>query len=128
MLLMPIIDSWSLNLPVRFLKTRSAVTQHTPNICAIDSTVPTADRYFTYRPVTRLEANTVGIVMKMGSAKRLDEACNHYNEVYNDEVLYTVWTEAPHAEDVRRLSAATSATYNADVDAFMARLYANNQH
>lgn len=66
--------------------------------------------------------------MKMGSAKMLDEACNHYNEVYNDEVLYSVWADAPHAEDVRRLAAPTSEAYNADVDAFMARLYANSHH
>ena len=68
------------------------------------------------------------IIKEMSTGKRLDEACNHYNEVYNDEVLSTAWAEAPHAEDVRGLSAATSATYNADVDAFMARLYAASHH
>ena len=64
------------------------------------------------------------IIMNMGSAKILDEACNHYNETYSDELLYSTWSEAPRAEDVRKYSAATSEAYNADVDAFMARFYA----
>ena len=64
------------------------------------------------------------IVMNMGSAKILDEACNHYNETYSDEVLYTARVEAPRVDDVRKHSAATSEAYNVDVDAFMARLYA----
>jgi hypothetical protein len=67
------------------------------------------------------------IDMNMGSAKVLDEACNHYNEVYCDEVLYSAWVEAPHAEDGRALTAPSGAAYNADVDAFMARLHANQR-
>ena len=65
--------------------------------------------------------------MNMGSAKILDETCNHYNEVYSDEVLYTARAEAPRAEEVRGLSAPSSAAYNADIDAFLAHLYAS-QH
>jgi len=68
------------------------------------------------------------ILMNMGSAKILDEACNHYNDAYSDEMLYAAWVEAPHAEDVRGLSAPSSAAYNVDVDAFMARLYASSKH
>lgn len=67
------------------------------------------------------------IDMNMGPAKVLDEACNHYNEVYSDEDLYSAWVEAPHAEDGRTLSAPNGAAYNADVDAFMARLCVNRR-
>ena len=31
--------------------------------------------------------------MEMSSAKILDEACNHYNEVYRDEFLYAECAE-----------------------------------
>jgi hypothetical protein len=31
--------------------------------------------------------------MEMSSGKILDEACNCFNEVYRDEVLYTSWIE-----------------------------------
>ena len=65
--------------------------------------------------------------MEMRSAKILDEACNHYNEVYRDEALYAAWAEAPHVEDDSALAASSSEAYNVDVDAFMARLYANQQ-
>lgn len=67
--------------------------------------------------------------MEMGSAKILDEACNRYNEVYSDEVLYAAWAEVPHidGEDDSALSAGSSEAYNADVDAFMARLYASQE-
>jgi hypothetical protein len=40
------------------------------------------------------------MVMEMGSAKRLDEACNHYNEVYRDEALYAAWAKAPRVATV----------------------------
>jgi hypothetical protein len=40
------------------------------------------------------------MVMEMGSAKLLDEACNHYNEVYRDEALYAAWDEAPQLDAV----------------------------
>lgn len=66
------------------------------------------------------------IVMEMISGKVLDEACNHYNDVYSDEVLYAAWAEAPRVD--RRLNEAVAPACgepsNADVEAFMTRLYA----
>jgi hypothetical protein len=68
------------------------------------------------------------MVMEMGSAKLLDEACNHYNEVYSDEVLYAAWAEAPPVDVVATVAvAAADATPSFDVDAFMARLYASQE-
>ena len=66
------------------------------------------------------------INMKTGSGRILDEACNHNNEVYNDEVLYTAWAEAPNIE-ARLLEIAASThgeSTKKDVERFMASLYA----
>lgn len=38
------------------------------------------------------------MVMEMGCAKLLDEACNRNNEVYRDELLYAQWLNAPCAD------------------------------
>jgi len=59
-------------------------------------------------------------VMEMSSGKVLDEACNHYNDVYSDEVLYASWAEAPRAAP-----AAGAQASAVDGQSFMARLYAS---
>ena len=67
-------------------------------------------------------------VMEMSSGKVLDEACNHYNDVYSDEVLYASWAEAPRAElqpVATAAAAAPASATGADVESFMARLYAS---
>ena len=38
------------------------------------------------------------IVMEMNTGKILDEACNHNNDAYGDEVLYAAWTALPRAD------------------------------
>ena len=35
------------------------------------------------------------IIKEMSTGKRLDEACNHNNDAYDDEVLYTKWAKLP---------------------------------
>ncbi len=66
------------------------------------------------------------IVMDMNSGKALDEACNHYNELYSDEVLYAAWVDAPRIEaglaevDV----SAHGASTRVNVQNFMTRLSA----
>jgi hypothetical protein len=69
------------------------------------------------------------IVMNMNSGKVLDEACNHYNDVYSDEVLYAAWTDAPRVEAglVEVAAALRPEPVRVDVEAFMARLYAGQE-
>jgi hypothetical protein len=38
------------------------------------------------------------IIKEMSSGKRLDEACNHNNDAYDDEVLYTEWARLPRVQ------------------------------
>lgn len=47
------------------------------------------------------------IVKEMSTGKRLDEACNHNNDAYDDEVLYTKWAKLP------RLQTGTQSSVNA---------------
>jgi hypothetical protein len=67
-------------------------------------------------------------VMETNSGKILDEACNRYNEVYSDEVLYASWAEAPHLAlappPVAAAAADAGRGQRTDVEGFMARLYA----
>ena len=67
-------------------------------------------------------------VMQTNSGKVLDEACNRYNDVYSDEVLYASWAEAPRLAAEPRPVAATAGDVargqRTDVEGFMARLYA----
>ena len=35
------------------------------------------------------------IIKETSTGKRLDEACNHNNDAYDDEVLYTKWAKLP---------------------------------
>lgn len=60
------------------------------------------------------------IAMDTNSGKVLDETCNHNNEFYNDEVLYTTWVESPRTKAV----SAYGASVQACVQSFMARLSA----
>lgn len=66
------------------------------------------------------------IAMDTNSGKALDEACNHNNDLYNDEVLYTTWVETPRAK--AGAAGNSVSTYGASVQAcvqnFMARLSA----
>jgi hypothetical protein len=65
-------------------------------------------------------------IMEMSSVRALDEACNHHNDAYGDEVLYASWITAPQS-DVR-LAEIAASTYREPVgvnlEGFMARLYA----
>jgi len=61
------------------------------------------------------------ITMDTNSGKMLDEACNHNNDRYNDEVLYTTWVEAPR---VKAGVPVHGASVQACVQKFMARLSA----
>jgi len=38
------------------------------------------------------------IVKETSTGKRLDEACNHNNDAYDDEVLYTKWARMPRLQ------------------------------
>ena len=60
------------------------------------------------------------MVMEMGYAKLLDEACNRNNEDYRDELLYAQWLGAPYG--------GCSVIAPADrADAVPAGLYARRQ-
>jgi len=74
----------------------------------------------------RLEAYKMEIAMDTNSGKALDEACNHNNDRYNDEVLYTTWVETPQAKAgaVGSSVSAYGASVQACVQNFMARLSA----
>lgn len=61
-------------------------------------------------------------VMDMNSAKALDEACNHNNDRYNDEVLYAGWVEPSRSQaGLASVSAYGSLTL-ASFRRFMMRL------
>ena len=67
-------------------------------------------------------------VMDMSAGKDLDEACNHNNDVYSDEVLYASWAEAPRAglqAVAAPVAGAPAGATGVDVESFMARLYAS---
>ena len=64
------------------------------------------------------------IVMDTNSGKALDEACNHNNDVYSDEVLYASWAEAPRVAP-QPVAVPAVAGSSVDVEDFMARLYAS---
>jgi len=66
------------------------------------------------------------IAMDTNSGKVLDEACNHNNDLYNDEVLYTAWVETPRIKtgSAGSNASAYSASIQACVQNFMARLSA----
>ena len=61
--------------------------------------------------------------MEMNTAKVLDEACNCFNEVYRDEVLYTSWIERLQTGS----TTAGNAPANANVTGFGARLYTRQE-
>jgi hypothetical protein len=65
------------------------------------------------------------IVTEMSAGKVLDEACNHNNDVYCDEALYTAWSGRPGVA-ARLLEFDTMAAgkpSSADGQGFMAHLY-----
>ena len=64
--------------------------------------------------------------MEMSAGKVLDEACNHYNDVYCDEVLYAAWAEAPQVDAglTKRVVPAFAEQGRLGVESFMARLSA----
>lgn len=70
------------------------------------------------------------IIMEMSTGRSTDRVCGEalgsYGEAYGDEVLNAGWAEVPRIE--ARLEEVVVSTHrepvNADVDGFMARLYA----
>jgi hypothetical protein len=62
------------------------------------------------------------IVMETNSAKILDEACNCFNEVYRDEVLYTAWIERLRSGSVKAGTTPSSSAAGVSV-----RLYARQE-
>ena len=40
------------------------------------------------------------IIKELSTGKRLDEACNHNNDAYDDELLYTKWARLPRLQMV----------------------------
>ena len=69
------------------------------------------------------------IAMDTNSGKALDEACNHNNDLYNDEVLYTTWVETPRSKagTAGNSVSAYGAAVQACVQNFMARLSASQE-
>lgn len=68
------------------------------------------------------------IIMETSSGKILDEACNHYNDVYRDEVLYSSWAAAPHvAAGLATVAPAGKAPVSGHVVGLMASLYAGRE-
>lgn len=62
------------------------------------------------------------IVKEMSTGKRLDEACNHNNDAYGDEVLYTEWARMPRVQ--AGLASGVSANVSPmDGRAALARLF-----
>ena len=49
------------------------------------------------------------IVKETSTGKRLDEACNHNNDAYDDEVLYTEWARLPRVQAGLAQAKVTSA-------------------
>jgi hypothetical protein len=69
-----------------------------------------------------------GRAMDVNSGKDLDEACNHHNDVYSDEVLYASWAEAPRTAlqaAAAPFAGAPPGATGVDVESFLARLYAS---
>jgi hypothetical protein len=63
------------------------------------------------------------IVMDMNTGKVLDEACNCFNEVYRDEVLYTSWIERLQTGS----ATAGAVPANANATGFGSRLYTRQE-
>lgn len=66
------------------------------------------------------------IVMEMSTGRAYGEDLSSYGEAYGDEVLNAGWADVPRIE-ARLEEVVVSARRepaNADVDGFMARLYA----
>ena len=67
------------------------------------------------------------IVTEMSAGKVLDEACNHYNDVYSDEALYAAWAARPGVEarlaEVDTMAAGKPSSTDGK-EGFMAHLYA----
>ena len=61
------------------------------------------------------------IIKDMSSGKRLDEACNHNNDAYDDEVLYTRWARMPRVQAGLAEVSAPASPLNAQ--AALARLF-----
>jgi hypothetical protein len=59
-------------------------------------------------------------VMETSQGRILDEACNHYNDVYRDELLYAAWTGASSGDAEHREAAAPAAGEPAGVAALYA--------
>lgn len=66
------------------------------------------------------------IIMEMGTGRAFNEESGSYGEAYGDEVLNAGWAEVPHV--AARLEEVVLSTRHeparADIDGFMARLYA----
>ena len=52
------------------------------------------------------------IINEMSTGKRLDEACNHNNDAYDDEVLYTKWAKLPRLQSETQGNAAKVSPTN----------------
>ena len=65
-------------------------------------------------------------VMEMSAGKVLDEACNHNNDVYCDEVLYAACAEAPKVDAglTKQVVQSYAEQARLGVESFMARLSA----
>jgi len=65
--------------------------------------------------------------MEMSAGKDLDEACNRYNDVYCDEVLYATWAEAPKVGvgPARRVIPAYAEQGRLGLESFMTSLSAS---
>lgn len=62
------------------------------------------------------------IIKEMSTGKRLDEACNHNNDAYDDEVLYTEWARLPRVQAALSEASVDVSPVNAARDA-LARLF-----
>ncbi len=65
-------------------------------------------------------------IMEMNSVRALDEACNHHNDEYSDEVLYASWAAGGQRDGGLRAIAASTYREPAgvDVEGFLTRIYA----
>ena len=62
------------------------------------------------------------IIKEMSTGKRLDEACNHNNDAYDDEVLYTEWARLPRVQ-AGLAEAPDKASSMSGAHAALARLF-----
>jgi len=62
------------------------------------------------------------VIKEMSTGKRLDEACNHNNEAYDDEVLYTEWARLPRVQAGLSAASVNASPINGS-RAALARLF-----